>query len=168
MKTKLNPLLLVVLLTGCVAENSRVYLRPTSQTEDTGPAKGLWQPNLGRCTEKSTEIMTLEDIREIANAWNSNADLSKQIGFEPPKVLSLASTRYPDVMLSQGINGSVFLLIQIDRKGKVAEAHAVCASHSEFIPNAIEALKKYRYEPAKIKGVAVKSTAFQPIRFIAP
>ena len=168
MKVKLFLLLVVMLLSGCVSPNSRVQLPYASRAEDSNSAKALWQSNPGRCIEKSTEIMTLEDVLKIAHTWDSFIDLRKQVGFVPPRVVSVANTRYPDLMLSQGIDGKVFLLVQIDRKGKVADVHAVCASRPEFISNAMEALKKYRYEPAMVNGVAVNSTAFQPIKFTAP
>lgn len=168
MKVKFVSLLLVAILSGCVAPNSRVVMPSASQSSDADLAKAIWSKSAGRCAENSIEIMTLDEVLKIVKAWDSYVDLQKQAGFEPPQITSVASTRYPDSMFGQGLSGSVYLLIQIDSKGKVANVHAVCASRNEFIPNAVAAIKKYRYAPARVKGVAVKSTAFQPIRFVAP
>lgn len=168
MKVKFVSLLFFVMLSGCVVPNSRVAMPSASQSNDADLARALWNKSARRCAENSVEIMTLDEVLKIVKAWDSYVDLPKQAGFESPNIVSVANTRYPDSMFGQGVSGSVYLLIQIDSKGKVADVHAVCASRTEFIPNAIAALKKYRYEPAKVKGVAVRSTAFQPIIFVAP
>jgi protein TonB len=70
--------------------------------------------------------------------------------------LSQASPIYPELALRTRSSGSVVLELQIDEQGKVVKATPVSGS-AMFYNAAVTAAMKWRYKPATIGGVTVRS-----------
>ena len=85
-------------------------------------------------------------------------------GLEPPVVIP--STRvhpnYPEIARKARLDGSVLLLIVIDKDGRVGEIEVIASPDARFGFDlaAIDAVKRWRYRPARLGGrpVAVQAT----------
>lgn len=51
-------------------------------------------------------------------------------------------------------------------EGKVEQIQAVSATHAAFIPASMQAVKKWRYQPAMKNGVPVNCAVRQPLVFV--
>jgi len=72
---------------------------------------------------------------------------------------------YPSEMRRSGISGVVAVTIVIDENGVVVSANATKSSHPDFISPAVEAVKRWKFKPAKKDGAVVKMKVTVPIRF---
>jgi protein TonB len=85
-------------------------------------------------------------------------------GLEPPVVIpsTRAHPDYPDIARKAKVTGSVLLLIVIDKDGRVGTIEVIQAPDARFGFElaAIEAVKRWRYRPARLGGrpVAVQAT----------
>jgi protein TonB len=85
-------------------------------------------------------------------------------GLDPPVVIpsTRAHPDYPDIARKAKVTGSVLLLIVIDKDGRVGTIEVIQAPDARFGFElaAIEAVKRWRYRPARLGGrpVAVQAT----------
>jgi TonB family protein len=78
---------------------------------------------------------------------------------ERPQVLAEVKAEYPPDAARMGIEGKVQTRILLDEKGKVRQVRVIKAAGHGFDERAIEALKKYRFSPARTSdGKAVPTT----------
>ena len=66
-----------------------------------------------------------------------------------PEAKATPSGPYPEVLTERKIAGSVRVRAVIDASGQVHEPVVLTASHVDFVLPALEALKAWRFEPAK-------------------
>jgi protein TonB len=80
----------------------------------------------------------------------------------PVQRASRAYPRYPEMARKAGVQGTVVLLIVIDREGRVGEIEVLRTPDPRFGFDlaAIEAVKQWRYHPALLGGrpVAVQAS----------
>ncbi len=85
---------------------------------------------------------------------------------EPPVLIKYVSPKYPDLARQAGIEGTVLLSVLVGEDGKVISARVL---QSDVTPamekNAIQAVKRFLFKPAKQRTVPVKATMMVPIRF---
>jgi TonB family protein len=76
--------------------------------------------------------------------------------------------RYPTMLRSAGIQGSVFARFVVDTTGRVRmETVSIDASdHALFSEAVIEALRRSRYTPAELRGRKVPQLVVQPFVFV--
>jgi len=79
--------------------------------------------------------------------------------FDPPEVISVVQATMPSALR----DGSVVLQAKITSSGELNYATVVLNS-PPFVPNALAALQKWQFEPAKFNGLPVAST--MPIAFV--
>jgi protein TonB len=72
---------------------------------------------------------------------------------------------YPSEMKRSGLSGVVAVTLVIDEKGVVVSANVAKSSHPDFGAPAVDAVKKWKFKPAKKDGVPVKMRVTIPIRF---
>jgi len=83
-----------------------------------------------------------------------------------PKVISRSALEYPASALKDGIKGYVIINLLIDKDGSVELAKVLESQPSEVFDNAaLNAVRSWRFSPAKYKGKPVKLWAKQKIRF---
>lgn len=82
-----------------------------------------------------------------------------------PVPIKTPPPRYPDEMKRAGIAGVVAVSIVIDEKGEVISAKVAKSSNPAFEPPALDAVKKWKFKPARKDGVAVKIRVTIPLRF---
>jgi protein TonB len=86
---------------------------------------------------------------------------------DPVQPISIPNPRYPPVLQSAGISGSVDLQYVVDTTGH-AEPNSfkvIKTSHPAFSEPAQEAIRKGVFKPAKLKGRPVRQLVQQRISF---
>ncbi len=90
---------------------------------------------------------------------------SLQAEFTPIQLLQGVQPTYPDELKLYGEDGEAKIRAIIDESGSVAEAAVVEATHPAFGQAALEAVKAWRFEPAREDGQPVPQTVVIPIIF---
>jgi protein TonB len=83
----------------------------------------------------------------------------------PPRPVFRKPPRYPARARADGLNGRVTLKLLISTDGSVVDVRVVDSSDRGFERAAVEAVEKWRFEPARYKGRPVKVWAQQIVRF---
>jgi protein TonB len=85
----------------------------------------------------------------------------------PVQRATRAFPRYPELARKAGVQGTVILLIVIDRDGRVGEIEVLRAPDPRFGFDlaAVEAVKQWRYRPALLGGRPVAVQASVTIEF---
>jgi periplasmic protein TonB len=84
---------------------------------------------------------------------------------ERPSPIKTANPDYPTDLKREGINGLVSVITVIDEKGDVIDVSVKKASHQAFEQPAKDAIKKWKFTPAKKDGKAVKVRVTIPVKF---
>jgi len=84
---------------------------------------------------------------------------------EPPVPVRTVPPKYPDAMRRDGASGVVTVSCTIDEKGNVVEPKVEKATNTAFSEPALEALKKWKFKPARKGGAAVPIHVSFPIQF---
>lgn len=84
---------------------------------------------------------------------------------ENPAPTKTVKPNYPASLKSEGVSGLVAVQIVIDEKGEVVDAKATKSSHPDFEKPALDAIKKWKFKPAKKDGKEVKVRVTIPFRF---
>ncbi len=86
-------------------------------------------------------------------------------GTEPPVPVRTVAPRFPEEMRRSGSAGLVTVSCLIDEKGNVTEPKVIKATNEAFSEPALEALKKWKFKPAKKDGAAVAIRVNIPVQF---
>lgn len=95
---------------------------------------------------------------EPGNAAPAGKDEVLKVGGEvkEPVVKNRDAPAYPEEARKNKVQGSVILSVVVDGKGNVAKVETVESPDPMLAEAAIEAVKKWTYEPATLKGKPVK------------
>ena len=85
----------------------------------------------------------------------------------PPVPVRTPPPKYPTQLKRDGVSGTVLVSIVIDEKGHVDAASISKSSRPEFEDPALDAVKQWRFKPAKKDGKAVRTKVALPLRFSA-
>lgn len=83
----------------------------------------------------------------------------------PPRPLKTKPPQYPSNMRAQGVSGVVVVAIVIDEGGKVMACEVSKTSNEAFSHPALEAVRSWTFEPAKVSGKAVRAKVSVPLKF---
>jgi protein TonB len=84
---------------------------------------------------------------------------------EPPVPVRTVAPKFPEEMRRNGSAGLVTVSCLIDEKGNVTEPKVLKSSNDAFSEPALEALKKWKFKPAKKDGAAVAIRVNIPVQF---
>ncbi|MEQ1892295.1 MAG: energy transducer TonB [Planctomycetota bacterium] len=84
---------------------------------------------------------------------------------QKPRAIFQASPNYPADLRGKKLEGVVTLTFTVDADGKVGEPRVEKSTHPSFDKPALEALKKWKFEPALRGGKRVACRMRVPIRF---
>jgi len=90
---------------------------------------------------------------------------AKQAQLVPAKALRPEMPRYPARARKLNIEGSVLVEARIDERGRPHEVRVRQGLAPELDEAAIDAVKRWRFEPATLEGKAVPSTHIIRIQF---
>lgn len=86
-------------------------------------------------------------------------------GMEPPVPVRTVAPKFPEEMRRNGSAGLVTVSCLIDEKGNVTEPKVIKSTNDAFSEPAVEALKKWKFKPAKKNGEAVAIRVNIPVQF---
>lgn len=86
-------------------------------------------------------------------------------GLEPPVPVRMVPPKFPPEMRREGTGGVVTVKCTIDEKGNVTEPVVEKASNDAFVQPALDALRKWKFKPAKRAGAPVALKVSIPIQF---
>lgn len=86
----------------------------------------------------------------------------------PPKARKQVPPQYPVAMQRYGLRGAVAVVFEIDTDGSVRNPAIARSDNPAFDDHAIEAILKWKYDPATHDGQPVKTLAQQEIQFQMP
>jgi protein TonB len=85
---------------------------------------------------------------------------------EPPVPVRTVAPDYPPELRRDGVSGLVMVKCTIDTQGNVIEPQVEKSSNAAFEGPAIEALRKWKFKPAKQDGTPVAIKVSIPIKFV--
>jgi protein TonB len=71
---------------------------------------------------------------------------------------------YPEKARQMRIQGTVILHVLLDKKGKIKEINVV-SGHPLLVPAAMDAVKQWKYKPARVEGRKVEAETDVVINF---
>ncbi len=86
----------------------------------------------------------------------------------PPRVLSAPDPDYPPEELGSDRTPIVVLHVTLDAEGRVTEAHVDDAAGEHFDREALAAVRRWRFEPARRGGRAIAARVRVEVRFSLP
>ena len=84
---------------------------------------------------------------------------------EPPMPTKTVPPVYPMELKREGVSGMVTMSITVDEKGNVLNPVVKKSTRPEFEQPAIDAVSKWRFEPAKKDGKPVQVQVVIPVKF---
>ncbi len=86
---------------------------------------------------------------------------------EPPVPVRTVTPEYPESQRKNGTMGVVVVKCTVDEQGNVVEPSVEKSSHADFDQPALEALKKWKFKPARVDGSPVAKKVSFPIKFVS-
>jgi TonB family protein len=84
---------------------------------------------------------------------------------QPPTVISSGRPEYPDIARELGAEGRVVLKVLVLEDGKVGAVQILESPHPALTGNAVDAVRRCVFSPARWKGTPVKATVVMPFIF---
>lgn len=98
------------------------------------------------------------------SAWAEDDTVYTKVD-ENPVPLKTPPPKYPESLKREGVSGVVAVVIVIDEKGSIIGSSIAKSSNSEFEKPALDAVKNWKFKPAKKDGTPVKVRVTIPLRF---
>ena len=84
---------------------------------------------------------------------------------QAPRTVLQPAPEYPAALRKQKLDGTVYVLFMVDRTGRVDSPIVQKSTNPAFEPAALQAVKRWRFEPGKRNGQAVVFRMRVPITF---
>jgi protein TonB len=84
---------------------------------------------------------------------------------QPPRVVFQPAPQYPPELKKKKMQGTVYILFIVDLDGRVRDPKVQKSDHAAFDMPAMNAVRKWRFEPGKVGGKAVQFRMRVPITF---
>jgi protein TonB len=97
----------------------------------------------------------------------STALMAAAPGRENPVPVRTVAPEYPREMKANGVSGLVMVKCTIDEQGNVQGTDVIKSSNEQFDRYATDALKKWKFKPARQDGAPVSVQVTIPIKFVA-
>jgi protein TonB len=92
---------------------------------------------------------------------------SASAALENPVPVRTVKPEYPAALRNQGVTGVVMVKCAIDAQGNVTETTVTKSSNEAFDKPAVDALKKWKFKPARQDGNPIAINVTIPIKFVA-
>jgi periplasmic protein TonB len=110
-------------------------------------------------------FMSVACVLFSAAAWAQADDTVHTKVDENPVPVKTPPPKYPDSLKREGVSGVVAVVLVIDEKGGIMSSTISKSSHPDFERPALEAVKNWKFKPAKKDGNPVKVRVTIPLRF---
>ncbi len=161
-----------------IKEQTKVVLKSVNESPESKPSREVFGANRNSYVDSSVNNSeaveakrgnTLAKQTDSTVLQNSDADslptpTEDYLVSEMPSVLSEVRPTYPKEAKEKGLEGAVALDILIDNLGTVRQV-SVIEGPDLFRIVAVEAIKKFRFRPAKVDGKAVAVRIRYSLRF---
>lgn len=87
-------------------------------------------------------------------------------GRENPVPVRTVAPEYPQNLKAQNVSGLVMIKCTIDEQGNVGETSVVKSSNEQFDRFATDAIKKWKFKPARQDGNPISVQVTIPIKFV--
>jgi protein TonB len=134
--------------------------RPPSTTQGAGDGGGA-----GRGAGRGIGDGDGSGIGEGSGGGTGGGPYRAGAGIEPPRLLREVKANYTDEARRQGIQGDVTLEIVVRRDGTVGSVSVVRGLGSGLDRMAIDAVRQWRFDPARRHGVPVDVIAQVSVQF---
>lgn len=115
-------------------------------------------------TMKSVKL--LRAVGFVVLAWLGAHSVALAAEFdENPTPLKTPPPAYPTDLKDQKVGGMVLLKVSISESGAVEECEVKKSTHSGFDQSALQAVKGWKFNPAKKDGAPVKAKILLPVKF---
>lgn len=104
-------------------------------------------------------------VRLAAGEGGATPSAESAPGNQPPRATATASPAYPSSLRTSGLRGEVVVEFVVDREGRVTNATVVQSLNPAFDEPALEAIRRWKFEPGRREGVAVNTKMRQTISF---
>lgn len=152
MKT-LPLLLLAVLLTSCATNDANYIQRANVRLK-----------NLPQAETESAEQKEVRSDHEKAFGRQIET-LSQQDRVEPPALLKTVAPKYPVAERRARKTGTVHVAFIIELDGKVSDAKVISSTDPVFDAPALDAVRQWRYKPARKEGEPIAIAVTVPVVF---
>jgi TonB family protein len=144
-------------------EREHLIISEQNKTDDT-------QRMISSLSKSSPSPEGLENKEFMANEIDEPLDLihSSLVGEQiiPPKIISFLDPKYPEDLRKRGIEGSLQLKVLINKEGQVVKVEINNSSgYHNFDEQAVQAIFKWYFKPAKYRDVARDSWVLIPVTF---
>jgi TonB family protein len=90
---------------------------------------------------------------------------AQDVTVTPPRVLAQPAPDYPLGMRASGMRGDVLVDFVVDSEGRVTRAYVVRSLNPAFDEPALEAVRRWKFEPGRKGGVPINTHMQVPIHF---
>lgn len=87
---------------------------------------------------------------------------------QEPRVVHQAPPVYPYELRKRKVEGTVYVVFIVDETGRVQQPSVETSPNEAFSAPALDAVRRWRFEPGVIRGEKVRSKLRVPIRFQLP
>lgn len=145
---------------------ARAWLKLASERGNNRATELLQLELSGRTLVDAAQYILREPFEErylkhIAASAASTRDLPTRI----PEIYRMVTPVYPRGLRLEGVNGEVTVDFIVDTTGRVQNARSVKATHAAFGERAVEAVRQWRFYPARKDGRLVNTHMQVPVRF---
>lgn len=105
-------------------------------------------------------------LRLLALASLLTVTAFAQSKIDPPVPVRTVEPEFPSDLKRDGIAGVVFVTCTVDEKGNVVDPVVEKSNNAGFEQPALEAVKKWKFKPARQDGNPVAKKVSIPIKFV--
>jgi protein TonB len=117
-------------------------------------------------SDRQTHPSAPPEIAPPSPPSSSNDDSEADGSYTAPQPVFRVEARYPEDAAREDVTGSVRLKLILDRRGRVEDAIVVQSSGDDRLDEAAaEAVRRWRYRPARRNGRAVAAVDYATIQF---
>lgn len=104
------------------------------------------------------EDQPIRSVQRLPLFFPVEGDLGPESNREPkPELKEPVAPRYPAAMRKAGQPGGAILRVVVGPNGRVRDLTLVRASHPDFGASALEAVRRWRFDPARKEGTPVEA-----------
>lgn len=150
---------IIVIISGCATEQSNVSFNKSNSDLLTEKYDVLLNQN-GKLEELfNFQKKLFPDARRLP----TTNDLNKS--WSASRLLSAGEVGYPEWLRLASQEGRVDVAVLINEDGKVADSKIYRSTNKNFNDVAIQAVKRWKYAPARLNDVPYQSVLVLPVKF---
>jgi TonB family protein len=115
--------------------------------------------------ESDDEVVTVDDDEEIIVLEEYEIEYVDDVLEALPEIIEFVEAQYPEELIREGVEGAVLLLLIVDEDGAVDSISIAQPLHPALDASAMEAVRQFRFSPARANGENVAVMLHYEYRF---